>query len=193
LNQTLQRGITESPAWRKSRKKRLQDQELLLRNQAKQLLYAIPPLDIAEELNTNGRVQHRRLENIAILMTDIVGFTPYCEIHSPEQVVANLQEPSDCFGSILAKYNLEKINAPGAAFMAASKPSRLPRQVVIACVHFGLELNSAISLLASGLQIRIGIHIGPVVAGVVGRKKFRYSLFGDTVNTAARIQRNGQS
>jgi len=174
-------------------KKRLQDQEQLLRKQAEQLLHAILPVDIAEELNTNGRVQPRRLENVAVLMTDIVGFTPYCEIHSPEQVIADLQEISDRFESILDKYDLEKINATGDAFMAASKPGREPREAVIASVQFGLELDSAICLLASGLQMRIGIHIGPVVAGVVGRKKFLYSLFGDTVNTAARMESNGQS
>lgn len=173
-------------------KKRLQDQELLLRERAEQLLHAILPVDIAEELNANGFVQPRRLDNIAVLMADIVGFTPYCELHPPEQVIADLQDIADRFEAILEEYDLEKISAIGDAFMAASKPGTGSREAVTACVKFGLDLESAIRLLPSGLKIRIGIHIGPVVAGVVGRKKFLYSLFGDTVNTAARMESSGQ-
>jgi len=173
-------------------KKGLRDQEIRLKEQADQLLQAILPYQIAEELKTTGKVQPKHHEEVSVLMADIVGFTPYCESHSPETVIADLQAISDCFETITEKHDLEKINAVGDSFMAVAGLVSYQSNPVLQCVNCGLELHSALENLPSGLKLRIGIHVGPVVAGVVGHKKFLYGLFGNTVNTAARMENNGR-
>ncbi|MCH8843555.1 MAG: response regulator [SAR324 cluster bacterium] len=180
-------------------KKTASDQELKFREQlekekelSENLLHAILPHKFAEELRTFGEVRPRRHENIAILMSDIVGFTPYCESHTPEELFSNLQKISDHFETIFDKHQLEKINAVGDAFMAAAGLEKPLRNPVLNCVQAGLELQAAVKTMSSGWQIRIGVHIGPIIAGVIGRKKFLYTVLGDTVNIASRMESNGK-
>ena len=101
-------------------KKQLRDSEILLRKQSDDLLHAILPARIAEELKTSGTVRPRRIENVAILMGDIVGFTPYCESHDPQEVIDDLQVISNEFEGITEKHKLAKMNSVGDAFMAVA-------------------------------------------------------------------------
>ena len=162
------------------------------RERANKLLLSILPHQIAEELKRDGEVQPKRHEDVAVLIADIVGFTPYCESHRPEEVIADLQAISDHFETIIEINELEKINAVGDSFMAVAGLNPSPNNSVLQSVKCGLEIHRALENLPSGLKLRIGVHAGPVVAGVVGQKKFLYGLFGDTVNTAARMQSNGR-
>jgi len=179
-------------------RKRWHDQEQLYLRQieaekkrSEGLLQVILPRAIAEELKTTNRVTPRRHDGVAVLFCDIVGFTRYCESHSPEEVVANLGKLTETFERLADNYGLEKINSIGDEFMAAGGLTDHIENSALNCVKCGLDMITAAENLASPWQVRIGVDVGPVIAGVVGRRKFLFGLWGDTVNTAARMQSHG--
>jgi class 3 adenylate cyclase len=161
-------------------------------SKADQLLRVILPGPIAEELTARQSVQNRRHDNVAVLFADIVGFTNFCENREPDEVVGHLQDLSLAFESVAVQHDVEKIKTIGDSFMAAAGltvPSETP---VLNCVQCGLEMLKAGRDLSSGWNMRIGIHVGPVIAGIIGHQRFSYDLWGDTVNTASRIESNGK-
>ncbi len=175
-------------------KKRLRDQQAAYlsqidreRQRADDLLHAILPAAAVRELKTTNAVAPRRFENVAVLFCDVVDFTPYCEKHSPEQVVGQLQAWVDANEAIVVRCGLEKIKTIGDAFMATAGLLQPLEEPVLAAVRCGLDMAAAARRLESGWSVRVGVHFGPVVAGVLGRRQFMFDLWGDTVNTAARI------
>jgi CheY-like chemotaxis protein len=161
------------------------------RARSDELLHAILPMRIAQELKETHKVRPRRYENVAVLFCDIVGFTPYCESHEPEEVVANLSEMIETFEQITLSHGLEKINSFADEFMAAGGIGDESQDPVMDCVQCGQEMIAVMHRLDAPWQVRVGIHVGPVLAGIVGKRKFLFGLWGDTVNTAARVQSHG--
>ncbi len=161
-------------------------------SKADQLLRVILPGSIAEELTAKESVETRRHENVAVLFADIVGFTTFCERREPDEVVNHLQEFSLAFESIAEKHQVEKIKTIGDCFMATAGLLTRLDNPVMNCVICGLDMLAAGRDLTSGWNLRIGIHVGPVIAGIIGHKRFSYDLWGDTVNTASRIESNGR-
>lgn len=176
-------------------KKRLRDREVLHLRQIEEekrrsdeLLHIILPQDVAAELKANGRVKPRRFDNVAVLFCDIVEFTSYCDRHSAEEVLGHLQVLVETLERLTARHGLEKIKTVGDAFIATSGlPVPLP-DPAMTCVRCGLEMISAVREFPAGWRIRMGIHVGPVMAGIVGHRKYQYDIWGDTVNTAARME-----
>jgi adenylate cyclase len=174
-------------------RKRLRDQETALfeRVQAEKaradgLLDALLPKSIAAELKANARPAPRRHEGVAVLMCDIVGFTAYCDRHSPEQVVADLEALVAAFEPIVERHGLEKIKTIGDALMATGGLLRHVDNPARAAAECGLALAAAAGATGPGWQVRVGVHVGPVVAGVMGKRNFAFDIWGDTVNVAAR-------
>lgn len=180
-------------------KKRLRDKEksyLADIRKAKQktdeLLGVILPSAAANELKTTGGVVPRRYEDVALLFCDVVSFTSYCEAHEAEDVVAKLQTLFEWFEDIADRHGLEKIKTIGDEFMATAgllKPNGDPLDAV---VRAGLEMAQAATASNTGWEVRVGVHLGPVVAGIVGRQKYQFDVWGDTVNTAARMASVGK-
>jgi class 3 adenylate cyclase len=175
-------------------KKRLRDQQAAYlsqidheRQRADDLLHAILPAAAVRELKATNAVAPRRFEDVAVLFCDVVDFTPYCEKHSPEEVLGQLQAWVDANEDIVVRCGLEKIKTIGDAFMATAGLLQPLEEPVLAAVRCGLDMAAAARRLESGWSVRVGIHIGPVVAGVIGHRQFMFDLWGDTVNTAARI------
>ena len=175
-------------------KKRLRDQEAAYREsleiekkRSDDLLHAILPAGAVRELKETGAVQPRRFENVAVLFCDIVGFTEYCDRHSPEQVVAELQTLVERLEDLTVEYEMEKIKTVGDAFLATAGLLNRVDDPVLRTARCGLEMSAASVRTAPFWQVRVGLHFGPVVAGVVGSRQFLYDLWGDTVNTAARL------
>jgi class 3 adenylate cyclase len=163
-----------------------------------ELLLNILPENIAEELKTHGKAKARIYENVSVLFTDFVNFTHFTEVHSPEALVAEIDHCFRAFDTIATKYHLEKIKTIGDAYLCTGGipgPEDQLEQVIRAAFEFRdfiLDYNS--KNRDSGKQLlnmRVGIHHGPVIAGVVGWKKFAFDIWGDTVNTAARIESHG--
>jgi class 3 adenylate cyclase len=180
-------------------KKRFRDREVQYleqiqkeRARADELLHVILPGQIVNELKATNDVLPRRHENVAVMFCDIVGFTPYCDASAPELVVSDLRKLIESWEEIAIRHQVEKIKTIGDAFMAVGGLlQKLPECPVLHCVRSGLEMIAATANLAPQWQLRVGIHVGPVVAGVIGRRQYLFDLWGDTVNTAARIESNG--
>ena len=180
-------------------KKRLRDREVQYLQQIKkeqqradELLHVILPGEIVRELKDTNTVQPRRYENVAVMFCDIVGFTPFCDRNQPEKVVPYLQKLIEAWEEIADRHHVEKIKTIGDAFMAAAGLLLKTRDnPVRQCVECGLEMIDACQRLPTGWDLRVGIHVGPVVGGVIGLRQYLFDLWGDTVNTAARMESHG--
>ena len=157
------------------------------RNQADQLLHALLPKKAADEIRSIGTVIPRRYENVAVLFCDVTNFTAYCDKHEPEDVVSRLDALFVIFERIAAKHGLEKIKTIGDGFMAAAGLLHKVNDPVVAAVRCGLEMTSTLIDAHLGWEVRVGVHSGPVVAGVVGQERYQFDIWGDTVNVAARM------
>ncbi len=158
------------------------------------LLLNILPAETAKELKQSGRVDAVRFEQVTVLFTDFVQFTKVAEKVEPEQLVRSLDFYFKGFDEITSKYGLEKIKTIGDSYMCASGlPTAQPlhaRQAVMAAREM-VELVKKEWQAQDGLshfEVRIGVHTGPVVAGIVGFKKWQYDIWGDTVNIASRLE-----
>jgi adenylate cyclase len=179
-------------------RKRLHDREAAhlaeierQRARADQLLHAILPAPAVRELQAADRISPRRFEEVAVVFGDLVGFTSYCERHSAEEVVANLDRLALDLERIARDHALEQIKTTGDGFMATANLLEPHADPVLASVRFAFDMVEAARCNPARWQIRLGIHVGSVVAGVVGRSKFSFDLWGDTVNTAARLSAVG--
>ena len=157
------------------------------RARADRLLHAILPPSAVAELKAHDRVTPRRFEQVAVLFGDIVSFTPYCERHPAEEVVANLDRLTRACEELVSAHGLEKIKTVGDCVVATANLLEPHADPVLASVRCAFAMAQAAGANPAGWQIRIGIHLGPVVAGVVGGSKFTFDVFGDTVNVAARL------
>jgi class 3 adenylate cyclase len=175
-------------------KKRLRDQEAghlkqieTEKRRVDELLGATLPAAAVQELKSTNTVRPRRFNDVVVLFCDVVGFTTYCDQHAPEEVVGHLQDLVTCFEDIIQRHGLEKIKTVGDAVMATAGLLQLVEQPALAAVRCGLEMAEASRTLAANWEVRVGIHQGPVVAGVIGQRKYMYDIWGDTVNLASRI------
>ncbi|MBN2003892.1 MAG: response regulator [Anaerolineae bacterium] len=181
-------------------KKRLREQEAVYLRQVEEerarfeeLLHVILPTEVARELQTTGMVKPRRYENVAVLFADVVGFTPYCNAHPPEEVFVNLQLMAEAYENLALRYGLQKIKTSGDAFLATAGLFQMNLNPVLSCVQCALEMLPAARELPAQWEVRVGIHVGPVMAGVVGQRQYLFDIWGNTVNTAQRIESYGQS
>lgn len=157
------------------------------RKQADLLLEALLPKKAADEIRSIGTVIPRRYENVAVLFCDVTNFTSYCDQHQPEDVVSRLDALFVIFERIAAKHRLEKIKTIGDGFMAAAGLLHQIDDPVGSAVRCGLEMTSTLIDAHLGWEVRVGLHVGPVVAGVVGQERYQFDIWGDTVNVAARM------
>jgi adenylate cyclase len=171
------------------------------RRKSDQLLRSVLPETIADELKQTDRVQPVDYENASVLFTDFVGFTQIAESFTPQQLI---EELDSCFGEfdrIAKRHNLEKIKTIGDAYMAVGGVPIANKTHAVDCVLAALEIVQLVSQLRERemlrsrpyWEIRVGIHSGDLVAGVVGREKFSYDVWGDTVNTASRLESSGEA
>ena len=178
-------------------KKRLRDREVLYiqqideeRKLSDRLLRVILPDQIIAELKTTETVRPRRHDNVAVLFTDIVGFTRYCDQHEPEEVVGQLQGLIEAWEVLAENLSIHKVKTIGDAFMASAGLLIEVENPVRSCLDLGLGMLESIREIAGHWDIRSGIHVGPVVAGLLGKQQYLFDIWGDTVNIAARVVSN---
>jgi len=160
------------------------------RARADQLLANVLPARVVDEIKHAGRATARRIDNLGVLFADIVGFTRYASELPPQAVVLVLDEIFCAFDELAQRHGVEKIKTIGDAYMAVSESG------AAALCRVALEMRQALERYnaANGtrLSMRIGIHAGPAVAGVLGVQRFLYDVWGDTVNVASRLEGGSQ-
>ena len=164
-----------------------------------ELLLNILPSEVAEELKEKGYTTAKSFDEVTVLFSDIKGFTNVAEKMTAQELVKEINTYFSAFDGIIQKYGLEKIKTIGDAYIAAGglpeKNSATAQNVVEAAIAMQQAVEKLkqerVSLNKPYFELRIGIHTGPVVAGVVGIKKFQYDIWGDTVNLAARMEQSG--
>lgn len=161
------------------------------RARADKVLYNVLPASIADELKRNERVDAVKFENMGVLFADIVGFTSYSRALPPDALVLMLNEIFSTFDDVVERHGLEKIKTIGDGYMVTS-----PGRLVVLC-QLALDMRSAMQRYnaanGTALAMRIGVHAGPAVAGVIGVKRFLYDVWGDTVNVASRMEQSGEA
>lgn len=159
------------------------------------LLLNILPAKVAEDLKRTGHTEPVRFDAVTILFSDIVGFTQISSTMDPHVLISELNELFTAFDGIMDKYHCQRIKTIGDAYFAVcGLPEPDPdhtANIVSAAREMLLYLEKRNLEKGSTWKIRIGVHTGPVVGGVVGVKKYIYDIFGDTVNTASRMESNG--
>ncbi|MBK6628170.1 MAG: tetratricopeptide repeat protein [Flavobacteriales bacterium] len=170
------------------------------KKRSEELLLNILPEEVAEELKAKGTAEAVHIDQVTVLFTDFKGFTAMSEVVTPQELVRDLNECFSAFDHITEKYGIEKIKTIGDAYMAAGGLPTPNTTHATDVIQAALEMRDLIAegkarKIAAGLpyfEVRIGIHTGPVVAGIVGVKKFQYDIWGDTVNTASRMESSGE-
>ncbi|MBL0047149.1 MAG: tetratricopeptide repeat protein [Bacteroidetes bacterium] len=171
------------------------------KQRSEELLLNILPSETAEELKATGAAKAKSFEHVTVLFTDFKNFTRASELLSAEDLVQEINYCYSAFDRIVTKYGIEKIKTIGDAYMCAGGLPVANTTHPIDVVKAGLEMvqfieNNKQERLAKGqpfFELRLGIHTGPVVAGIVGIKKFAYDIWGDTVNTASRMESSGET
>lgn len=169
------------------------------KEKSEELLLNILPAELAQELKENGFAKAKRHERVTVMFSDFKGFTAISEQLEPEELVAEIDLCFRAFDEITERHGLEKIKTIGDAYLMvggiSQKAEDQARRVVMAALEIQ-EFMEAISVERKlhqrhFFEARIGIHTGPLVAGIVGIKKFAYDIWGDTVNIASRMETNG--
>jgi len=157
---------------------------------ADKVLYNAFPASIADELKRDGKVKAVKFENMGVLFADIAGFTNFSRTLPPDALVLVLNDIFSSFDDLVDRYALEKIKTIGDAYMVVS------HQRLTDLGQLALDMGDAVlrynKANGTGLGMRIGIHVGPTVAGVIGVKRFLYDVWGDTVNVASRMEASGE-
>ncbi len=173
--------------------------ELIILNEKKksdELLLNILPKQVADELKSRGKATAKRYKNVTILFTDFKDFTLMTTSISPNKLVKELNEIFSHFDDIMEAFHIEKIKTIGDAYFAACGSPEKNKDHAVQCIEAVKQmfrfLEGRNKKNDIQWEMRAGIHSGSVVAGVVGKKKYAYDLFGDTVNTASRMENYGE-
>jgi adenylate cyclase len=170
------------------------------KQRSEKLLLNILPYETAEELKQKGSATPRHYEMVSVLFTDFKGFTNIAEKLTPEQLISELDHCFLEFDNIIDKHNLEKIKTIGDSYMCAGGIPVANTTNPVDVVKAGLEIQEYMNRLKQdridrGLdywELRVGIHTGKVIAGVIGKNKFAYDIWGDAVNVASRMESSGE-
>lgn len=157
------------------------------RRRADDLLDTVLPPPVAAELRARGQVQPRSHPRAAVLFCDVVGFTAWCSARQPSEVISRLDRLFGAFDAIAAAHRVVKIKTSGDGYMGlvgALTPAEDPLGQALACAQAFVRAAPA---AVPGWQVRAGVHVGPLITGVVGRDGHQFDAWGDTVNLAARL------
>ncbi len=176
-----------------------QKQLNLEKEKSESLLLNILPPSISEELKNGGEAKARGYASATVIFVDIVGFSKMSKLLTPGELVLQLDTYFRVFDDIMEKHNVEKIKTIGDAYLAVAGIPEESFTHASDAVAAALDMQKSVAIInkqgiiRQPFQLRIGVHSGPLITGVVGKKKFTYDIWGDTVNIAARMEQHGES
>ena len=194
-NAVLERKVEERTAEVRAQSNEIAGQKVRI----EELLLNILPKAVSDELRDTGKATAKRFDHVTVMFTDMKGFTTMAEKMTPEQLVAELDDCFVRFDRITARYGIEKIKTIGDSYMSACGLPGPVKHHALRPVMAAIDVREEMQRWHAERQgtdkaawvLRIGLHSGPVVAGVVGKRKFAYDIWGDTVNTASRMESSG--
>ena len=197
MNRNLEKKVRERTDKIMEQKKELEKEK----EKSDELLLNILPKEVAEELKEFGKALPNYYDQATVLFSDLVGFTQIAEKMSPEELVRELDSCFHAFDEIMERNNLEKIKTIGDGYMAAGGLPISNETNPIDAINAALEMiefmekinGERVAENKNVWQLRIGIHTGELIAGVVGKNKFVYDIWGDTVNNASRMESTGEA
>lgn len=157
----------------------------------RQLLEVFLPAPLVSELETSGKILPRRQRDVAVMFCEVAGFAQLGEQREPLELLSELQELFVLCEDVAERHGVLKVRTVGAAFVGAAGLFEAQPDGALACVRCALELLDSTGALTNGWSLRIGIHQGPVIAGVVGHRRYQFDLWGETVELAARVKDRG--
>ena len=169
---------------------------VMQKEQTEKLVQKLLPQNAMFEIQTQGMASSKKYDMVTVLFSDIQGFTKIAATTNPEELIKYLNELFVSFDNIISKYNIEKIKTIGDAYMCAGGMPNIDAINPVDVVLAGMEMQRALEDLNQKhdlkMKMRLGVHTGPVVAGVVGAQKIEYDIWGDTVNIASRMESHGE-
>ena len=169
---------------------------VMQKEQTEKLVQKLLPQNAMFEIQTQGMATSKKYDMVTVLFSDIQGFTKIAATTNPEELIKYLNELFVTFDNIISKYNIEKIKTIGDAYMCAGGMPNIDAINRVDVVLAGMEMQRALDNLNQKhdlkMKMRLGVHTGPVVAGVVGAQKIEYDIWGDTVNIASRMESHGE-
>ncbi len=194
-NQILERRVEERTIEVRAKSDEIAGQKVRI----EELLLNILPKAVSDELRDTGKATARRFNNVTVMFTDMKGFTTMAEKMTPEELVAELDECFVRFDHITSRYGIEKIKTIGDSYMSACGLPAPVKHHALRAVMAAIDVREEMVRWHAEREgsdkaawvLRIGLHSGPVVAGVVGKRKFAYDIWGDAVNTASRMESSG--
>ena len=203
LLSTYENAMQQNLALRKAQEEltKLNQQLEVSHKETERLLLNILPKTVAEELIAYGSSTPAKFEDVSVMFSDFVGFTQVAEKLTAQDLLTELEVYFEYFDSVIEQHHLEKLKTIGDSYMAAGGLPEATTTHAVDCVLAALEIQRFVSARASEREakgqpfwkMRLGIHTGPAVAGVIGKKKFAYDIWGDTVNLASRMESSGES
>ena len=203
LLSTYENAMQQNLALRKAQDEltKLNQQLEVSHKETERLLLNILPKTVAEELIAYGSSTPAKFDDVSVMFSDFVGFTQVAEKLTAQDLLTELEVYFEYFDSVIEQHHLEKLKTIGDSYMVAGGLPEPTSTHAVDCVLAALEiqrfvLTRAAEREAKGLpfwQMRLGIHTGPAVAGVIGKKKFAYDIWGDTVNLASRMESSGEA
>lgn len=181
-------GSCIEKSWHAFQEKLLQEQVVKERSRYLELLNSVFPPSIAKELVENSHVKPKNLSNVAVVFADVVSFTNYAETHELDEVLRGLQFFIESCETAATQFHLEKIKTIGDAFMATAGMLEKVDNPVYACIQWASRIIDLMKTKASiKWEVRVGIDVGDLICGVIGSREYLFDIWGQCVNTAARI------
>jgi class 3 adenylate cyclase len=190
-------GVILVMVWEHKKQKSANAQLSVEKKKSEELILNILPEQVAKELKEKGMSFANQYDPVTVILTDFVSFTTVGEKFSPNQLVGELNACFKAFDDMLDKYHIEKIKTVGDAYLCVAGLPGKNKNHAIDAVNFAIHMRDFMlrrrnQLGEATFQMRIGVHTGGVIAGIVGTRKYAYDIWGDTVNTAARMEQNSE-